>query len=275
MFDLFNGLPVHPLVVHAAVVLVPLTMIGTFLMVVRRSWRKALGWWVVALAGLAAVSCFAAKESGEALAGRIGEPEVHAELGDVMPLFAAVMFVGVLAFVVLDRLLDRGDADDAERTGGSSVLVTIVGVAALLLALGATFQAYRVGDSGAQAVWAEEIAATQAGGSPDQAATPDEESAATDESDESPAPDKQTGAKADSGTFTMAQVEQHSGADSCWVAIDGSVYDLTTWESRHPGGTEPILELCGTDGTAAFTAQHGGQGEPNKELATFKIGILS
>lgn len=31
MFDLFNGLPVHPLVVHAAVVLIPLTLLGTIL----------------------------------------------------------------------------------------------------------------------------------------------------------------------------------------------------------------------------------------------------
>jgi hypothetical protein len=35
-----------------------------------------------------------------------------------------------------------------------------------------------------------------------------------------------------------------------------------------------ILSLCGKDGTVAFNAQHGGQGRPETELASFKIGTL-
>lgn len=94
----------------------------------------------------------------------------------------------------------------------------------------------------------------------------------------------QTGGTANAGTatgstdtqaqgYTMAQVQAHNTASSCYTAISGSVYDLTSFISQHPGGPV-ITTLCGTDGTAAFMAQHGGQGRPERELASLKIGTL-
>ena len=76
------------------------------------------------------------------------------------------------------------------------------------------------------------------------------------------------------GTFTMAQVATHNSELSCYTAINGSVYDVTNWINQHPGGAQAILSLCGTDGSAAFNAQHGGQRQPASELASFKIGTL-
>lgn len=75
--------------------------------------------------------------------------------------------------------------------------------------------------------------------------------------------------------FTMAEVTTHNGRASCYTTISGSVYDLTAWIDKHPGGPDKILSLCGTDGTAAFTGQHGGQRRPEQELASFKIGVLT
>ena len=66
----------------------------------------------------------------------------------------------------------------------------------------------------------------------------------------------------------------HKDATSCWTAINGKVYDVTSWINQHPGGRDAILSLCGTDGSAAFNGQHGGQARPAQELATFNIGIL-
>lgn len=255
MFELINGLPVHPLVVHAAVVFVPLTLVGTILMLVRRKWRKALGWWVVILAGLGMVFSWVAKESGEALAEIVGEPETHAELGDVMPLVSGVLFLAVLIYVIVDRAMDRPTGDG--NKGGTPILVTIVGIVAVVVGLGATFQIYRVGDSGAKAVWAEEVSATAAGGSSDQTA---------------PKADK---AVSGSTSYTLSQVAQHASTDDCWVAIDSGVYDLTRWISEHPGGPSPIESMCGTDGTTAFRDEHGNETEPNADLATFKIGTLT
>jgi cytochrome b involved in lipid metabolism len=80
---------------------------------------------------------------------------------------------------------------------------------------------------------------------------------------------------ADSSTYTMAEVSSHNGASSCWTIINSVVYDVTSWINAHPGGSQPILGLCGKDGTSAFTAKHGGQPQPEAELASFKIGTLA
>lgn len=104
-----------------------------------------------------------------------------------------------------------------------------------------------------------------------------------DDGDGSAAPALQQTAPAQPGigstqaaaTFTMAQVRQHNSAASCYAVVGGSVYDLTTWINQHPGGPDKILALCGTDGTAAFEAQHSGQRRPENELASRKIGTLA
>lgn len=83
-----------------------------------------------------------------------------------------------------------------------------------------------------------------------------------------------TGATA-AETYTLADVAGHATQASCWTAINGKVYDVTSWISKHPGGARAILGLCGKDGSSAFNGQHGGQARPASELATFIIGTLS
>lgn len=75
-------------------------------------------------------------------------------------------------------------------------------------------------------------------------------------------------------TITMEQLQENDDADSCWASIEGTVYDLTEWISAHPGGPSRIEQLCGTDATGAFQAQHGGQPRPEQQLAEFAIGVL-
>lgn len=75
-------------------------------------------------------------------------------------------------------------------------------------------------------------------------------------------------------TYTMTEVATHNSRESCYTVISGSVYDVTAWISKHPGGQFAILGLCGKDGTDAFTGKHGGQARPESELASFKIGTL-
>lgn len=78
-----------------------------------------------------------------------------------------------------------------------------------------------------------------------------------------------------SPVFTMAEVALHKDATSCYTVIEGKVYDLTMWVNMHPGGKAPILSLCGTDGTARFTAKHGTSEKPNAARARFLIGTLT
>ena len=74
--------------------------------------------------------------------------------------------------------------------------------------------------------------------------------------------------------YTLTQVSERNSAAECWVVIDGGVYDLTQWIRSHPGGSGAILNLCGKDGTASFTSQHGGQARPSSTLDGYYLAPL-
>ncbi len=75
--------------------------------------------------------------------------------------------------------------------------------------------------------------------------------------------------------YTLTDVTMHKDATSCWSAVNGSVYDLTNWISKHPGGEQAIISLCGKDGSAIFNGKHGDMQKQADILATFKIGTLA
>ncbi len=157
MFDLVNGIPVHPLVVHAVVVLLPLAVVGTVAIAVRPGWRRRYGHLVVACAALATVLIPVATSSGESLEERVGRPANHAQLGDQLIWFAVPLLVLALALVVLDRRA-AGEQTSPSKRGGS---LTVVAVLAVVVALACGVQVYRVGDSGARAAWGEKVAANR------------------------------------------------------------------------------------------------------------------
>ena len=82
-------------------------------------------------------------------------------------------------------------------------------------------------------------------------------------------------AKATPSGYTMEKVRANNSATSCWSVINGSVYDLTSWINSHPGGSSVIRALCGTDGSAEFSAKHSGQGKPESRLRGFLLGPLA
>ena len=49
--------------------------------------------------------------------------------------------------------------------------------------------------------------------------------------------------------YLMTDVASHKDKTSCYSVVSGAVYDLTLWVNMHPGGKNPILSLCGHDGT--------------------------
>ena len=67
MPDTVFGVPLHPLVNHAAVVLVPLAVLGTLLITVVPRWRTVYGWLVVALAAVAFATVPVVTRSGRNL----------------------------------------------------------------------------------------------------------------------------------------------------------------------------------------------------------------
>jgi uncharacterized membrane protein len=152
MFDLVNGLPVHPLVVHAVVVLLPLAVLGTIAIAVKPTWRASHGWLVVGIAAVATVLVPVATSSGEALEERVGDPGEHAELGDQLIWFAIALLLFSFLMVYLDRRRAAG-----KPAIGPSALPTVVTVLAVVAALATTVQVYRVGDSGARAAWGDRV----------------------------------------------------------------------------------------------------------------------
>ena len=75
--------------------------------------------------------------------------------------------------------------------------------------------------------------------------------------------------------ITLLEVATHNSRNSCWSAINGSVYDLTSWIPNHPGGEQTILSLCGIDGSAGYNGQHGNKSKPARVLGGFKLGSLT
>lgn len=53
-------------------------------------------------------------------------------------------------------------------------------------------------------------------------------------------------------TFTESQVRSHCHEDSCWVIVNGKVYDITSFLADHPGGDGILLEFAGTDVTSVL-----------------------
>lgn len=173
MLDTIDGLPVHPLVVHAVVVLLPLAVLGTILVAVLPRWRARYGGLNALVAVIATALCPIATSSGEALEHRVGDPGAHAELGDQLVWFALPMtlLAIVLWWVQRRHRADADLADDvkdpgARGRGPRSVRgLGVIAVLSVVAAVAAGVQVYRVGDSGAEAVWADQMTSAPAQGS--------------------------------------------------------------------------------------------------------------
>jgi hypothetical protein len=166
-----DGLPVHPLLVHGVVVLLPLAALGGLMIAARGSWRRRYGSVVLALtaAGVALVPL--AATTGRQLRNGLPENplvERHAQLGNTLLPFALAFGVATLLLVIAGRLADRereavGNGREAAASGtvGEAAAVTQMWrrtavVAAVLVALtgaATTVQLVRIGHSGSVAVW--------------------------------------------------------------------------------------------------------------------------
>jgi uncharacterized membrane protein len=243
IFDTVAGLPVHPLVIHFAVVLVPLAAVGLIVSVLNKAFRTRFAFAFVVLLAVTVPLAFIAKESGEALAERVGISEQHETLGGTLPIWVAVLLAMSVVWLVI------------ARRDGSVLVRRILGGVVVFTAVQTIVVTLLVGHSGAEATWGKLI------GAPAVAKPTQSPTAASTE----PA----------AGAITAAEVSQHATLDDCWTIIDGTVYDMTPFLNRHPGGSDAIAGLCGGDGTAGFRGQHGGASAPNSQLESLTIGVLA
>lgn len=75
--------------------------------------------------------------------------------------------------------------------------------------------------------------------------------------------------------YSLAEISGHNSATSCWSAVNGSTYDLTSWVNQHPGGKAAILMICGKDGSPLFNTQHGNSKKVANVLIKYKIGTFN
>jgi uncharacterized membrane protein len=237
MYDVM-GLPLHPLVVHAVVVLLPLGALGLIACVVMPRWRR--GYAGLSVLGLLAGTgaAWVAASAGHALAEKVGTPVTHMAWGDWLPRVATLTLVLAAVWYFLQRGKDQ-----------QSTLARVLGIGAAVAAVATVGLTTIVGHSGATAVWGGSVAA--------------------------PVASPSRGASSGSASYTLDQVKQHNSAGDCWVAINDGVYNLTAWVNQHPGGPDKIMSICGTDATAAFEAQHSGDQRPESTLTGFYIGALT
>jgi ABC-type branched-subunit amino acid transport system permease subunit len=144
------GLPAHALLVHAIVVLAPLTAV---LEIVCGFWpaaRRNLVWLVLAFAGVTTILTPITTDAGEWLKDqrRSVSPilQEHAARGDWMIYFSAALLVVALALVALHWLESRSGRP-------RKALAVVVAVVALVVGVSSIVTVVRIGDSGAESVW--------------------------------------------------------------------------------------------------------------------------
>ena len=154
MFDQINGLPVHALVLHAAVIFVPLLAAGAVVYALVTRWRPKIGWAVALLAVAAPISALVAMLSGEELYNRLLEQGLkgpgkeilddHMGYGGLTWWFSLALGVVSLVMVFLT----------SRRPGSLPRVAEIAGaVVMVVLAALAGYYVFLTGDSGATAVW--------------------------------------------------------------------------------------------------------------------------
>ena len=149
-----NGVPLHPLVVHAVVVLGPLAALTGLVYAAVPKWRWLLRWPLVVLAVVVAVTALTAVAAGEDLLASRPElapiVEDHEEAGEMLRNVALgfVLVAGFGAWALGGAsALTSGRGARETRLAIPAVALLVIGSVALLVTV------YLAGDSGARAVW--------------------------------------------------------------------------------------------------------------------------
>ena len=168
MFEEFLGIPMHPLVVHAAVVFVPLQVVAALAYALVPFVRRHVAWLVVSLAVAAPLAAWLAKLSGDAFRRRLtrngtagadllSKIDQHSSYGDATLYASAVLGVLMILLVWVQVSRARRAVAGGVSAGGSRpasmVTAAVLTVAVLAMGLATGYYVFRTGDSGAHMVW--------------------------------------------------------------------------------------------------------------------------
>lgn len=145
-----TGIPAHALLVHAIVVLAPLTALLEILCAVWPAARRRFVWLVLAFAAVTTALTPLTTSAGDWLYKQQSQPSdilvTHANRGQWMIFFSVGLLIVAIALAVLHWLEGRSDKP---RT----VTAVIVVVLALAVGVSSIVGVVRIGDAGAEAVW--------------------------------------------------------------------------------------------------------------------------
>jgi hypothetical protein len=148
-----SGLPAHVLLVHAVVVLAPLTALLEILCALWPAARRRLVWLVLAFAAITTVLTPITANAGEWLYDREAHPRAilntHAERGSLMIYFS-------IALLVVAAVLASSHWREVRSAKPAFVVSVLVAVVAVIVGAATIVQVVRIGDSGARAVWSSE-----------------------------------------------------------------------------------------------------------------------
>jgi uncharacterized membrane protein len=150
MFSTIFGLPAHPLVVHAVVVLVPLAALSGLVVAVWPAARARYAPLALGIATLALISVPLATHTGEQLEEHVRPSafvERHTAMADGLLPFMALLWLALAVMVGARRL------GETRAVSWSKYLVAGAAVVAVAGAIASGVQVARIGDSGARAAW--------------------------------------------------------------------------------------------------------------------------
>jgi len=157
MFEHFGSLPLHVLVIHLAVVVLPVAALTAIAFAVLPKWRWLLRWPALVL-GIGALICaFVAKKSGDAFVSAIPAlaqlVKIHRSRGNLLLWIVLVFAVlVVVAFLMLSGPTALASGKGAKATKSRPLELAIT-AAVVVLAVVVIYQTIRTGDAGARAVW--------------------------------------------------------------------------------------------------------------------------
>jgi uncharacterized membrane protein len=175
VFDRFRGIPLHPLFVHAPLMLVTLTLALGFVYVILPPLRRRVDWALFLLAASAPVAAQLAALSGTDLRRHLDPSTTnkviaqHQQYGETTRNLSIALFGVVFLLIIADRLRVRRKrrraaaaaaagsditAPRAKAGGGFWTIVSLLLALAFLGVGGVTgYYLFQVGDSGAHMTW--------------------------------------------------------------------------------------------------------------------------
>lgn len=152
------SLPLHPLLVHGAVVFIPLAALVAAAFVLRADWRWLLRWPTIVVNALALVTLFVTRMTGDQLAHATDDHkdliEKHDQMAGLLTICSAPMMLLALfaawSFASATPLPSGAGRHEGRMTGLATAtkwLIVVLAIATLVFTV-------LTGHTGAQAAWA-------------------------------------------------------------------------------------------------------------------------